>query len=296
MARDYLAIQGSATSAKHAFSSGSLTGTRLCNSLNAEIFEALQLLKSAYRNGHISAVAIAANHINPLIAELDADFGYYTEAHVRRLPRPPTAYPTLLHRVSPPSFSPSSYRTTILDPEALDTAAPAPPRALLAPLTPAAAYPASARAHLGTPKRFVRFLGPPPNDRNPTGNLSLLFPFSRRPFFPFFLPIASSRLFVGGRPLIARPFFLHSSFFVLSFSLFSSFFSWRNPIRPHPRRFHSLFFHPPLFLVPEARLGAAGRYAPTLRPGVTPDALPPCGGTPTVLQRVTRAPCACAPY
>jgi hypothetical protein len=79
MARDYLAIQGSATPAERAFSSGSLTGTKLRNSLNAEVFEALQLLKSAYRNGHISAGVIAAKHIDALIAELDADFGYDTE-------------------------------------------------------------------------------------------------------------------------------------------------------------------------------------------------------------------------
>ncbi|KAJ7082150.1 hypothetical protein C8R44DRAFT_894890 [Mycena epipterygia] len=55
---------------------GSLTGTKLRNSLSTEVFEALQLLKSAYRNGHISAGAIAARHIDALIAELDADFGY----------------------------------------------------------------------------------------------------------------------------------------------------------------------------------------------------------------------------
>ena len=76
MARDYLAIQGSATPAERAFSSGSLTGTKLRNSLSTEMFEALQLLKSAYRNGHFSASAIAARHIDALIAELAADFGY----------------------------------------------------------------------------------------------------------------------------------------------------------------------------------------------------------------------------
>ncbi|KAF7333887.1 hypothetical protein MSAN_02401300 [Mycena sanguinolenta] len=76
MARDYLAIQGSATPAERAFSSGSLTGTKLRNSLSAELFEALQLLKSAYRNGHISASAIASTHIDALIEELEADFGF----------------------------------------------------------------------------------------------------------------------------------------------------------------------------------------------------------------------------
>jgi hypothetical protein len=43
------------------------------------LFEAHQLLKSAYRNGHISAGVIAAKHIDTLIAELDADFEYDTE-------------------------------------------------------------------------------------------------------------------------------------------------------------------------------------------------------------------------
>ncbi|KAJ7362446.1 hypothetical protein DFH08DRAFT_840912 [Mycena albidolilacea] len=79
MARDYLAIQGSATPAERAFSSGSLTDTKLRNSLSTNLFGALQLLKSAYRNGHISTSTISAKHIDALIAELDADFGYSTE-------------------------------------------------------------------------------------------------------------------------------------------------------------------------------------------------------------------------
>jgi len=79
MARDYLAIQGSATPAERAFSSGSLTGTKLRNSLSTDLFEALQLLKGVYRNSHISASAIAARHIEALIEELDADFGYSAE-------------------------------------------------------------------------------------------------------------------------------------------------------------------------------------------------------------------------
>ncbi|KAJ7217985.1 hypothetical protein GGX14DRAFT_599060, partial [Mycena pura] len=54
MARDYLAIQGSSTSAKRDFSGGVLTGTKLQNWLSPDLFEALQLLKSGYRNGHIS--------------------------------------------------------------------------------------------------------------------------------------------------------------------------------------------------------------------------------------------------
>ena len=54
MARDYLAIQGSATPSERAFLSGGTTGTAKCNHLKLEAFEALQLLKSAYRNGHIA--------------------------------------------------------------------------------------------------------------------------------------------------------------------------------------------------------------------------------------------------
>jgi hypothetical protein len=69
-ARDYLAIQGSATPAERAFSSGSLTGTRLRNRLSIEVVEALQLLKSAYRNGHISASDSAGKRMDALIAEL----------------------------------------------------------------------------------------------------------------------------------------------------------------------------------------------------------------------------------
>jgi hAT family C-terminal dimerisation region len=57
MARDYLAIQGSATPSERAFSSGGITGTARRSCLTVEMFEALQILKSAYRGGHI----IAAN-------------------------------------------------------------------------------------------------------------------------------------------------------------------------------------------------------------------------------------------
>ena len=55
MARDYLTIQGSATPSDRAFSSGGTTGTAKRNHLTPEAFEALQLLKSAYRNVHLAA-------------------------------------------------------------------------------------------------------------------------------------------------------------------------------------------------------------------------------------------------
>jgi hAT family C-terminal dimerisation region len=71
MARDYLAIQGSATPSERAFSGGGLTGTKSQNCLNGRVFECLQLLKSAYHNGHISAASDAKQHINALIASFD---------------------------------------------------------------------------------------------------------------------------------------------------------------------------------------------------------------------------------
>lgn len=62
MARDYLAIQGSATPSERAFSSGGTTGTAKRNRLLPTTFEALQLLKSAYRNGHLAAEKEAHAH------------------------------------------------------------------------------------------------------------------------------------------------------------------------------------------------------------------------------------------
>ena len=71
MAQDYLAIRGSATPSERAFSSGGLTGTKYCNRLNGVVFKSLQLLKSAYHNGHISAASDAKQHIDALIASFD---------------------------------------------------------------------------------------------------------------------------------------------------------------------------------------------------------------------------------
>ena len=47
MARDYLAIQGSAVPSERAFSSGGLTATAHRNWLSGDIFKALQILKNA---------------------------------------------------------------------------------------------------------------------------------------------------------------------------------------------------------------------------------------------------------
>jgi hypothetical protein len=46
-------------------------GTKYCNRLNGVVFESLQLLKSAYCNGHISAANDAKQHIDALIASFD---------------------------------------------------------------------------------------------------------------------------------------------------------------------------------------------------------------------------------
>jgi hypothetical protein len=62
MACDYLAIQGSATPSERAFSSGGITGSASRNRLKGDTFEALQLLKSAYRSGHIGATEQAQKH------------------------------------------------------------------------------------------------------------------------------------------------------------------------------------------------------------------------------------------
>ena len=57
MARDYLPIQGSATPSERAFSNASLTDSKQRNRLTPDMFQGLQNLKSAYRNGHMSAAA-----------------------------------------------------------------------------------------------------------------------------------------------------------------------------------------------------------------------------------------------
>ncbi|KAG1827950.1 ribonuclease H-like domain-containing protein [Suillus subalutaceus] len=54
-----LAIRGSAVASERAFSSGGITGTARRNCLLPTTFEALQLLKSGHRQGHISATVQA---------------------------------------------------------------------------------------------------------------------------------------------------------------------------------------------------------------------------------------------
>jgi len=55
VARDYLAIQGSAVKCERAFSSSGQTITDRRNSLHPQTVGALQILKSAYANNYLSA-------------------------------------------------------------------------------------------------------------------------------------------------------------------------------------------------------------------------------------------------
>ncbi|KAF5356670.1 hypothetical protein D9757_013203 [Collybiopsis confluens] len=55
LARDYLAIQGSAAAAERSFSSGGITDTARRGCLGDELFGEMQLLKNAYQDGRISA-------------------------------------------------------------------------------------------------------------------------------------------------------------------------------------------------------------------------------------------------
>lgn len=66
------------TPSECAFISGGITGSSRRSSLSTEIFEALQILKSAYRNGHIAAADQASRHVDALIAGLD-DIGALEE-------------------------------------------------------------------------------------------------------------------------------------------------------------------------------------------------------------------------
>lgn len=66
IARDYLPIQGSAVPSERAFSSGGITSSTLRRNLLApSTFGALQLLKAAYKNAHISAVSEAQSYAYP---------------------------------------------------------------------------------------------------------------------------------------------------------------------------------------------------------------------------------------
>ena len=73
MARDYLPIQGSATPSERAFSYASLTDSKQRNQLAPDTFEALQILKSAYRNGRMSASAEAEKYYHSVMSVLGGE-------------------------------------------------------------------------------------------------------------------------------------------------------------------------------------------------------------------------------
>jgi hypothetical protein len=73
MAQDYLAIQGSATPSECSFSNVSLTNSKQHNWLALDTFEALQVLKSVYCNGHLSASAEAQNYYQMVMSALEGE-------------------------------------------------------------------------------------------------------------------------------------------------------------------------------------------------------------------------------
>jgi len=70
MAQDYLPIQGLATPSERAFSNASLTDSQERNHLESDTFEALQILKSAYCNGHMSAPVEAEKYYHMITSAL----------------------------------------------------------------------------------------------------------------------------------------------------------------------------------------------------------------------------------
>ncbi|EGN96697.1 hypothetical protein SERLA73DRAFT_58016, partial [Serpula lacrymans var. lacrymans S7.3] len=59
VAHDYLAIQGSSLASERAFSSAGRTGTVARNQLLPETFEALQMVKNAYKCNNQELVTLA---------------------------------------------------------------------------------------------------------------------------------------------------------------------------------------------------------------------------------------------
>ncbi|KAG2064078.1 hypothetical protein BDR04DRAFT_1036226, partial [Suillus decipiens] len=67
IAHNYLPIQGSAVPSQCAFSSGGITPTLCRNALASSTFSALQLMKAAYCNGHLSAAMEAEGYAQILL-------------------------------------------------------------------------------------------------------------------------------------------------------------------------------------------------------------------------------------
>ncbi|KAG2069786.1 hypothetical protein BDR04DRAFT_1020657, partial [Suillus decipiens] len=62
VAHDYLPIQGSTVPLECTFSSAGITSILRHNALAPSTFSALQLMKAAYKNGHVSAVVEAEGY------------------------------------------------------------------------------------------------------------------------------------------------------------------------------------------------------------------------------------------
>ena len=73
IARDYLVIQGSSVSSERAFSGSRLTDTKARNQLSQETFEALQILKSCYKDGLIKVEEEVAAHERKLFVPVGSD-------------------------------------------------------------------------------------------------------------------------------------------------------------------------------------------------------------------------------
>ncbi|EJD38510.1 hATC-domain-containing protein [Auricularia subglabra TFB-10046 SS5] len=69
IARDYLAIQGSAVASERVFSGAAISVTKRWNRLSARMISALQRLKYAYRDGRLSAVEEAWLHLDETFDE-----------------------------------------------------------------------------------------------------------------------------------------------------------------------------------------------------------------------------------
>ena len=72
IANDYLAIQCSSVASEQAFSSGGYTDNKSHNQLSTEVFEALQILKSCYRDSLIKVEEEASAHeLKPFVYDSD---------------------------------------------------------------------------------------------------------------------------------------------------------------------------------------------------------------------------------
>jgi hypothetical protein len=76
MARDYLAIPASSSKSERVFSSAGLTDTARRGRMGDDMFEALQCLKGAYKDGRLSAkneawMTVKPSFQDPLTVEVE---------------------------------------------------------------------------------------------------------------------------------------------------------------------------------------------------------------------------------